>query len=132
MGDATHNTRTHHQQSCKLRAETTCIICLLVCLQQSKGLFAGHQARGWETSIRFTPSWSFCFFIFYLYTNFKGYFPLTVIKNIDYTPCVVQYLLEPVLHPIACASHAPNPTLPLAPNHQFSVSVSLLLLCYIK
>ena len=45
----------------KLGTETTHIICLRVCLQRSRGLFAGHQAVAWESSLRFTASWSLCF-----------------------------------------------------------------------
>ena len=59
-------------------------------------------------------NWSiiFCIYI-YIYTIFKSYFPSAIIpKNIGYIPCVVQYILKSILHPMVCASHIPTPALP--------------------
>ena len=36
----------------------------------------------------------------------KVTFHLQLLKNIGYIPCVVQYILEPILHRIVCTSHS--------------------------
>ena len=50
----------------------------------------------------------FCFlkflFIFIFYTNFKGYFHLQWLQNIDCIPCVAQYILDPIFQPVVCTS----------------------------
>ena len=69
------------------------------------------------------------FFNFYFYTILKVTFYLQLLQNIDYIPCVVQYILEPILYPIVCIS----PSLfPLVTTSLFSISVSLFLFCYVN
>ena len=41
------------------------------------------------------------------YTILKVTFHLQLLQNIGYTPHGVQCILQPILHPIVCASHAP-------------------------
>ena len=62
----------------------------------------------------------------------KVTFHLQLLQNTGYIPRVAQYILEPVLHPIASTSHSRTPALslpasPLVTTSLFSVSVSLLL-----
>ena len=65
----------------------------------------------------------------------KVTFYLQLLQNIGYIPHIVQYILQPILHPIVCTSHSPTPILPLPLSlitiSLFSISVSLLLFCYI-
>ena len=46
---------------------------------------------------------------------------LCLLQNIGYVPCVVRYILEPVLRPVVGTSHSPTPVLPirtlLSSNH---------------
>ena len=48
---------------------------------------------------------------------------LCLLQNIGYVPCVVRYILEPVLRPVVGTSHSPTPVLPirtlLSSNHKF-------------
>ena len=37
----------------------------------------------------------------------KVTFHLQLFQNIGYIPCVVQYILEPILHPVVCTSPKP-------------------------
>ena len=72
----------------------------------------------------------------------KVTFHLQLLQNIDCIPHIVQYILEPLLHPRVCTSHSSIPTLislhppqTLAPcqlvtTNLFSVYVSLFILCY--
>ena len=72
----------------------------------------------------------FCFqFLFYFYTIFKGYFPLTVIKKYwIYSLCCIQYILEPILHPVFCTSQSFTLICPPLVTISFSsMSVSLFL-----
>ena len=82
--------------------------------------------------------WVGFFFLFFFYRIFKGYFLFTVItKYWFYSPCCTIHpwayltpnsLCLPLSHP----SIAPPPSLsPLVTTSLFSVSVSLLLFCYI-
>lgn len=41
-----------------------------------------------------------CGIIFFILDNFKGSFSIYSLQNIGYLPRVVQYILEPILHPI--------------------------------
>ena len=63
----------------------------------------------------------------------KVAFHLQLLHNIGYIPHVVQYILEPILYTTVCTSHSPILLLPLPPvtTSLFSISVSLLLICYI-
>ena len=45
----------------------------------------------------------------------KDTFHLQLLQNIDYIHCVVQYILEPILHSVFCIFHFPIPVLPLLP-----------------
>ena len=49
----------------------------------------------------------------------KVTFRLQLVQNIGSIPRVVQYILEPVLHPVVCTSSSLTPMLPLPPigNH---------------
>ena len=64
-------------------------------------------------------------------------FHLQLLQNIGYIPHVVQYILEPILHPLVCVSHSPTPILPFPPSTPlvtiswFSMSVSLFLPFYV-
>ena len=72
----------------------------------------------------------FCFqFLFYFYTIFKGYFPLTVIKKYWlYSLCCIQYILELILYPIFCTSQSLTLICPPLVTISFSsMSVSLFL-----
>ena len=51
------------------------------------------------------------------YTILKVAFHLQLLQNIGYIPHVVQYILEPILHPIVCTSQCPTSILPLSPPH---------------
>ena len=51
------------------------------------------------------------------------------LQNIGSISYIVQYILEPSLHPVACTSHSSLSQ--LVTTSLFSVPVSLLLLCYI-
>ena len=45
---------------------------------------------------------------FFIYIQFwKVTFHLQLSQNIGCIPRVVQYILEPVLHPVVCTSHSP-------------------------
>ena len=48
------------------------------------------------------------YYIFYCCTILKVTFHLQVLQNIIYIPCVVQYILEPILHPKVYTSHTPT------------------------
>ena len=48
------------------------------------------------------------YYIFYCCTILKVTFHLQVLQNIIYIPCVVQYILEPILHPNVYTSHTPT------------------------
>ena len=48
------------------------------------------------------------FFFFLILCIFKYLFLFTFITNIGYIPHVVQYILEPILHPLFCISHSPK------------------------
>ena len=68
------------------------------------------------------------------YTILKVTFHLQSLQNIGYIFHVVQYILEPILHPIVCISNLLNPCVvpysSLTGNHcctLFSISVILLL-----
>ena len=55
--------------------------------------------------------------IFEIFIQFlKVIFHLQLLQNISYIPCVVQYILEPILYPIVYTFHSPTPILPLRPN----------------
>ena len=80
------------------------------------------------------------FSLFYLFVkslNFiqflKVTFHLQLLQNIGYIPHVVQYIPEPMLYLIVCPLSPPHiipaPS-PLVTTSLFSVSVSLLFLCY--
>ena len=43
----------------------------------------------------------------------KVTFHLQLLQNIGSIPCVVQYIPEPILHPIVYTSHCPTPILSL-------------------
>ena len=61
-------------------------------------------------------------------------FHLQLLQNIGYSPCFVQYILEPISHPIFCTSRSPTPILPLPPplvtTNLFSISESSSFLLY--
>ena len=40
---------------------------------------------------------------------------LQLLENIGCIPCAVQYILEPILHPVVYISHFPTPVLPPPP-----------------
>ena len=73
-------------------------------------------------------------FAFKFYTILKVTFHLQSLQNIGYIFHVVQYILEPILHPTVCISNLLNPCVvpysSLTGNHcctLFSISVILLL-----
>ena len=43
----------------------------------------------------------------------KFIFHLQLLQSIGHIPCIVKYILEPILNQIACASHSPTLILPL-------------------
>ena len=53
----------------------------------------------------------------FLYTTLKVTFHLQLLQNIGYITCVVQYILEPILHPIVCTSPSATPILPPSSPH---------------
>ena len=62
------------------------------------------------------------FFPYCLWQNLFIYlfmvtFHLQLLQNIGYIPHVVQYNLEPVFHPTACASHSSTPLPTPTGNH---------------
>ena len=60
---------------------------------------------------------------------------IQLLPNTGYIPHVVQYTLEPILHLIVRTSHSPTqyccPPPEMVTMSSFSISVGLLLLCYI-
>ena len=53
-----------------------------------------------------------------------------LLQNISYIPCVVHYILEPILHPVVYTFHClpyVAPSSPLVITRLFSIYVSLLL-----
>ena len=70
---------------------------------------------------------------FYFCVIFKGYFPFTVIRKhwLYSLCCTTQYILEPVLYQVVCASQfpappSPLPRSPLVTTSLFSVSQALV------
>ena len=61
----------------------------------------------------------------------KVIFHLQLLQNIGYIPYVVQHSPEPIIHPKVCASNSLPHVAPLITFSLFSLSVSLLLFCYI-
>ena len=69
-----------------------------------------------------------------LYIILKVIFLSQLLQNFGYIPHVVQYILEPMLHPAVCIPHSPtlNPRRPLPCKHWLILHiVSLLPFCYI-
>ena len=62
---------------------------------------------------------------------FKGSFPFTVFKKYWLIPHVVQYTLEPTVYPIVWSSLIACPTPQLVTTGLCSLSVRLLIFCYI-
>ena len=55
---------------------------------------------------------------FFIFIQFlKVTFHLQLLQNIGYISRVVQYILEPIVHPVVCTSHLPIPILPLPLPH---------------
>ena len=53
--------------------------------------------------------------VFFLFLQLcKLAFYLQLLQNIGYIPCVVPYILEPIIHPVLCTSHSLTPILPLS------------------
>ena len=46
------------------------------------------------------------FLIKNFYTILSIIFYLQLLPNIEYIPCVVQYILEPILYPMVCTSYS--------------------------
>ena len=57
----------------------------------------------------------------------KATFHLQLVQNIGCVPCAVQYILEPVLHSIACTSHSAHPCRPAPLLHWLPLVCSLYL-----
>ena len=63
-------------------------------------------------------------------------FHLQLLQNIDYIPCIVQYILQPILYPVVCTSHsahlytASSPCSLLVTTSLFSIFVSAFLVIF--
>ena len=63
--------------------------------------------------IIFSSQPSLSLLIFKIFIQFlKVTFHLQLLQNIGYIPHVVQHILEPILHPVACISHSLTSILP--------------------
>lgn len=62
--------------------------------------------------------WITNFFLFkkLFYTIFQGTSPYSYYKIIGYITRVVQYMLEPILNPVACTSYSPHPCIAQHPT----------------
>lgn len=73
------------------------ILCSLVSTVYNMDIFIHDHNR-------YAISAIFLIKIFYSILNI---FNLQLLPNTEYIPCVVQYILEPILYPIVCTSYSP-------------------------
>lgn len=69
-----------------------------------------------------------------IFIVFKDYFPFVLLQNLGYILHVVHYILKPFLHLDSLCLPFPNPYIvppQLVISSLFSISVSMLLFCYI-
>ena len=111
-------------------------IMLCFCLSSLELNFSHELLKDFWWKCNSTLRKSCSSFIYLLIKFWKVTFHVQLLQNFHYIPHVVQYVLEPILQAIVYAPASSTPFypylfLPTGTTYSLSISVTLLLFCYI-